>query len=65
MASESVTHHTRSGKETRWPGHACRGNHLEPDGENWHCFTLSRHHRNTGKQDMEKAPVCCIPRLTS
>ena len=27
------------------------------DDENWHCFTLSRYDRHSGKWNMEKAPV--------
>jgi adenylylsulfate reductase subunit A len=30
---------------------------MKLDDENWHCFTLSRYDRNTGKWEMEKAPV--------
>ena len=57
LASESVTHHTLFRKETRWPGYYYRGDHMKLDDENWHCFTLSRYDRNTGKWAMEKAPV--------
>jgi adenylylsulfate reductase subunit A len=57
LASESVTHHTLFRKETRWPGYYYRGDHMKLDDENWHCFTLSRYDRNTGKWGMEKAPV--------
>ncbi len=31
--------------------------HMKLDDENWHCFTLSRYDRHSGKWDMEKAPV--------
>ena len=51
LASESVTHHTLFRKETRWPGYYYRGDHMKLDDENWHCFTLSRYDRNTGKWD--------------
>ncbi len=30
---------------------------MKLDDENRHCFTLSRHDRNTGKWELEKAPV--------
>ncbi|MDH3318760.1 MAG: adenylyl-sulfate reductase subunit alpha [Betaproteobacteria bacterium] len=57
LASESVTHHTLFREETRWPGYYYRGDHMKLDDANWHCFTLSRYDRNTGKWAMEKAPV--------
>ena len=57
LASESVTHHTLFRKETRWPGYYYRGDHMKLDDANWHCFTLSRYDRDTGKWAMEKAPV--------
>src|SRR5438046_991572 len=57
LASESVTQHTLFREETRWPGYYYRGDHMKLDDENWHCFTLSRYDRNTGKWEMEKAPV--------
>jgi adenylylsulfate reductase, subunit A len=57
LASESVTHHTLFRKETRWPGYYYRGDHMKLDDENWHCFTLSRYDRESGKWAMEKAPV--------
>jgi adenylylsulfate reductase subunit A len=57
LASESVTHHTLFREETRWPGYYYRGDHMKLDDDKWHCFTLSRYDRNTGKWDMEKAPV--------
>jgi len=57
LASESVTHHTLFRQETRWPGYYYRGDHMKLDDENWHCFTLSRYDRDTGKWAMEKAPV--------
>ena len=57
LASESVTHHTLFRKETRWPGYYYRGDHVKLDDENWHCFTLSRYDRHSGKWAMEKAPV--------
>ncbi len=57
LASESVTHHTLFRKETRWPGYYYRGDHMKLDDENWHCFTLSRYDRHSGKWEMEKTPV--------
>jgi adenylylsulfate reductase subunit A len=57
LASESVTHHTLFRQETRWPGYYYRGDHMKLDDKDWHCFTLSRYDRNTGKWAMEKAPV--------
>ncbi len=57
LASESVTHHTLFRKETRWPGYYYRGDHMKLDDENWHCFTLSRYDRHSGKWAMEKTPV--------
>ena len=57
LASESVTHHTLFRKETRWPGYYYRGDHIKLDDKDWHCFTLSRYDRHTGKWEMEKAPV--------
>jgi adenylylsulfate reductase subunit A len=57
LASESVTHHTLFRKETRWPGYYYRGDHMKLDDKDWHCFTLSRYDRQTGKWAMEKAPV--------
>ena len=38
-------------------GYYYRGDHPKLDDENWHCFTLSRYDRATGKFAMEKAPV--------
>ena len=49
LASESVTRHTLFREETRWPGYYYRGDHLKLDDENWHCFTLSRYDRQSGK----------------
>ncbi len=57
LASESVTQHTLFREETRWPGYYYRGDHLKLDDANWHCFTLSRYDRHTGKWAMEKATV--------
>ena len=54
LASESVTHHTLFREETRWPGYY---DHMKLDDQNWHCFTLSRYDRDSGKWAMEKAPV--------
>jgi len=34
-----------------------RGDQTKLDAKDWHCFTLSRFERHTGKWDMEKAPV--------
>jgi len=30
---------------------------MKRDGQNWHCFTLSRYDGSTGTLAMEKAPV--------
>jgi adenylylsulfate reductase, subunit A len=57
LASESVMQHTLFRKETRWPGYYYRGDHMQLDDENWHCFTLSQYDAETGKWTMEKAPV--------
>jgi adenylylsulfate reductase subunit A len=57
LASESVTHHTMFRKETRWPGYYYRGDHMKLDDNDWHCFTLSQYHQETGEWEMEKAPV--------
>jgi adenylylsulfate reductase subunit A len=57
LAAESVTHHTLFREETRWPGYYYRGDFMKLDDRNWHCFTLSRYDRQTGKWTMEKAPV--------
>ncbi len=57
LASESVMHHTLFRTETRWPGYYYRGDHMKLDDENWHCFTLSQYDVETGKWNMEKAPV--------
>jgi adenylylsulfate reductase subunit A len=57
LASESVTHHTMFRKETRWPGYYYRGDHMKLDDTDWHCFTLSQYDRESGKWEMEKAPV--------
>jgi len=38
------------------PGYYYRGDHVKLD-ENWHCFTLSRYDRDSGKWQMEKAPA--------
>jgi adenylylsulfate reductase subunit A len=57
LASESVAQHTLFRTETRWPGYYYRGDHMKLDDDNWHCFTLSRFDRNSGKWAMEKAPV--------
>jgi adenylylsulfate reductase subunit A len=57
LASESVAQHTLFREETRWPGYYYRGDHMKLDDDNWHCFTLSRFDRDSGKWEMEKAPV--------
>ena len=57
LASESVTHHTMFRTETRWPGYYYRGDHPKLDDADWHCFTLSRYHPESGEWEMEKAPV--------
>jgi adenylylsulfate reductase subunit A len=57
LASECVTQHTLFRKETRWPGYYYRGDYPKLDDESWHCFTLSRYDRESGKWAMEKAPV--------
>jgi adenylylsulfate reductase subunit A len=57
LASESVMQHTLFRKETRWPGYYYRGDHMQLDDDNWHCFTLSEYDAETGKWAMEKAPV--------
>jgi adenylylsulfate reductase, subunit A len=57
LASESVTRHTLFRTETRWPGYYYRADHPKLDDTDWHCFTLSRHDRESGTWAMEKAPV--------
>ena len=57
LTSECVTQHTLFRKETRWPGYYYRGDHPKLDDKDWHCFTLSRYDRESGKWEMEKAPV--------
>ena len=57
LASECVTQHTLFRKETRWPGYYYRGDYPKLDDKDWHCFTLSRYDRDSGKWAMEKAPV--------
>ena len=57
LASESVMHHTLFRKETRWPGYYYRGDHMQLNDEDWHCFTLSQYDAESGKWTMEKAPV--------
>ena len=57
LASEGVTQHTLFRTETRWPGYYYRADHPKLDDEDWHCFTLSRYDRDSGKWAMEKAPV--------
>jgi adenylylsulfate reductase subunit A len=57
LASECVTHHTLFRTETRWPGYYYRADHPKLDDNDWHCFTLSRYDRESGKWAMEKAPV--------
>ena len=50
IASESVTQHTISRKETRWPGYYYRADHPKLDDADWHCFTLSQYDHKTGKR---------------
>jgi adenylylsulfate reductase subunit A len=57
LASQSVTHHTLFREETRWPGYYYRADHPKLDDKDWHCFTLSRYHAESGEWEMEKAPV--------
>jgi adenylylsulfate reductase subunit A len=57
LASECVTQHTLFRTETRWPGYYYRADHPKLDDQDWHCFTLSRYDRHSGKWAMEKAPV--------
>jgi adenylylsulfate reductase subunit A len=57
LASESVAQHTLFRKETRWPGYYYRADYPKLDDNEWHCFTLSRYDRDSGKWEMEKAPV--------
>jgi adenylylsulfate reductase subunit A len=57
LASECVTQHTLFRQETRWPGYYYRADHPRLDDNDWHCFTLSRYDRQTGRWAMEKAPV--------
>jgi adenylylsulfate reductase subunit A len=57
LASESVMQHTLFRKETRWPGYYYRGDHMNLNDDDWHCFTLSQYDAETGKWAMEKAPV--------
>jgi adenylylsulfate reductase subunit A len=57
LASECVTQHTLFRTETRWPGYYYRADHPKLDDADWHCFTLSRYDRDSGKWAMEKAPV--------
>jgi adenylylsulfate reductase subunit A len=57
LASECVTQHTLFRTETRWPGYYYRADHPKLDDNDWHCFTLSRYDRDSGKWAMEKAPV--------
>jgi adenylylsulfate reductase, subunit A len=57
LASECVTQHTLFRTETRWPGYYYRADHPRLDDNDWHCFTLSRYDRESGKWAMEKAPV--------
>jgi adenylylsulfate reductase subunit A len=57
VTSEAVTRHTLFRTETRWPGYYYRGDYPKLDDNDWHCFTLSRYDRRSGKWEMEKAPV--------
>jgi adenylylsulfate reductase subunit A len=56
-ASESVMQHTLFRTETRWPGYYYRGDHMNLNDEDWHCFTLSQYDAENDKWNMEKAPV--------
>src|ERR1700730_10445595 len=56
-ASECVTQHTLFRTETRWPGYYYRADHPKLDDQDWHYFPLSRYDRDSGKWEMEKAPV--------
>jgi adenylylsulfate reductase subunit A len=57
LASQAVAQHTLFRTETRWPGYYYRADHPKLDDKDWHCFTLSRYDRDSGKWEMEKAPV--------
>ena len=57
LASESVMQHTLFRQETRWPGYYYRGDHMNLNDDDWHCFTLSQYDADSGKWAMEKAPV--------
>jgi adenylylsulfate reductase subunit A len=57
LASQAVAQHTLFRTETRWPGYYYRADHPKLDDKDWHCFTLSRYDRESGKWEMEKAPV--------
>ena len=57
ISSECVTQHTMFRTETRWPGYYYRADHPKLDDTDWHCFTLSQYDRDSGKWEMEKAPV--------
>jgi adenylylsulfate reductase subunit A len=57
LASECVTQHTLFRQETRWPGYYYRGDFPKLDDNDWHCFTLSQYDRESGRWQMEKAPV--------
>ncbi|MCH7777911.1 MAG: adenylylsulfate reductase subunit alpha, partial [Gemmatimonadetes bacterium] len=57
LTAECVTQHTMFRTETRWPGYYYRADHPKLDDTDWHCFTLSRYDRESGKWELEKAPV--------
>ena len=54
---EAHARHILFREESRYPGYYYRGDHMKLDDANWHCFTLSRYDRDTGKWAMKKAPV--------
>jgi len=57
LASESVMQHTLFREETRWPGYYYRGDHMQLNDDDWHCFTLSQYDAEKDSWNMEKAPV--------
>jgi adenylylsulfate reductase subunit A len=44
-------------RTSRWPGYYYRGDYMKLDDQNLNCFTLSRYERDTGKWELEQAPV--------
>src|ERR1041384_5612945 len=57
LASECVARHTLFRAETGGPGYYYRADHPKVDDKDWHCFTLSRYDRDSGRWELEKAPV--------